>query len=69
MPIFFFYQTKQNSPAIRQFPSFSIFGRVTVIKRLRHKKTSRFTFGEKIHFVLGLLARDIANHSYAPNTP
>ena len=23
----------------------------------------------KIHFVLGLLARDIANHSYAPNTP
>ena len=28
-------------------------------------------FREKIHFVLdlGLLARDIANHSYSQNTP
>ena len=34
----------------------------------RHKKTSRFPFG-KLHFVLGLLARDIFNHSYAPNKP
>ena len=31
---------------------------------LRHKKTSRFTFWGKIHFVLGLLVRDKANHSY-----
>ena len=35
---------------------------------LRHKKTSRFTFGENI-IILALLARDIANHSYAENTP
>ena len=34
----------------------------------RHKKTSRFPFGE-LHSVLGLLARDIFNHSYAPNNP
>ena len=30
-------------------------------KTSRHKKTSRFTFEEKIHFVLGLLATDIAS--------
>ena len=36
---------------------------------LRHKKTSRFSFWGKIHFVLGLLARDFGNHSYSQNTP
>ena len=35
---------------------------------LRHKKTSRFTFGEKF-ILFCLLAIDIANHSYAQNTP
>ena len=30
-------------------------------KTSRHKKTSRFTFEEKIHFGLGLLATDIAS--------
>ena len=35
---------------------------------LRHKKTSRFTFGEKL-ILFCLLAIDIANHSYAQNTP
>ena len=34
---------------------------------LRHKKTSRFTFGEKF-ILFCLLAIDIANHSYAQNT-
>ena len=55
---------KVNSPAIRQFPSFSIFGHVTW-----HKKISRFTFGEKFIFfspkvsLLSFLERAIANHS------
>ena len=35
---------------------------------LRHKKTSRFTFGERF-ILFCLLAIDIANHSYAQNTP
>ena len=35
---------------------------------LRHKKTSRFTCGEKF-ILFFLLAIDIANHSYAQNTP
>ena len=35
---------------------------------LRHKKTSRFTFGEKF-ILFCLVAIDIANHSYAQNTP
>ena len=35
---------------------------------LRHKKTSRFTFGEKL-ILFCLLAIDIANDSYAQNTP
>ena len=43
-----------------------MFCQVTLIKR---KKTSRFTIRENNHFVLGLLARDIASHSYAQNTP
>ena len=39
-------------------------GELVANETLRHKKTSRFTFGENI-IILGLLARDIANHSYA----
>ena len=66
MKCLFAYPNKVNSPTIPQFPSFPIFCHVTLIKR---KKTSRFTIGENNHFVLGLLVRDIANHSYAQNTP
>ena len=41
---------------------------VTIINRLiRHKKTSRFTFGGKIHFALGLLASDIAKDLVLPS--
>ena len=68
----FVYTNKINSPPIRQFPPLSIFGHamchVTVIKRLGSRKPQDLFWG-KIHVVLGLLARDIANHSYAPNTP
>ena len=66
MKCLFAYPNKVNSPTIPQFPSFPIFCHVALIKR---KKTSRFTIGENNHFVLGLLVRDIANHSYAQNTP
>ena len=66
MKCLFAYPNKVNSPKIPQFPSFPIFCHVALIKR---KKTSRFTIGENNHFVLGLLVRDIANHSYAQNTP
>ena len=61
----FIYPYKVNSPAIRQFPSFSIFGscHVTIIKG--HLKSY---FRGKIHVVLGILARDIANQFYALNT-
>ena len=34
----------------------------------RYKETSRLIFIGKIHLFLGILARDIANQSYAPNT-
>ena len=43
----FVYPNKVNSPPIREFPSFSIFGHVTRHVTVRHKKTSRYTFGEK----------------------
>ena len=33
------------------------------------QRNIKIYFWRKIQFVLGLLARDIANHSYAPNTP
>ena len=39
---------------------------MTIIKREVARKP---IFGEKFIFVLRLLARDIANHSYALNTP
>ena len=61
----FIYPDKLIPLLIRQFPSFLIFGRktfhITII--LRRKKTSRLTFGEKFHFVLGILERDITNRS------
>ena len=61
----FIYPDKLISFVIRQFPPFLIFGRktfhITII--LRRKKTSRATFGEKFHSVLGILERDIANRS------
>ena len=60
----FIYPYKINSSPIRQFPSFSTFGscHVTIIKR--HLKNY---FRGKIHVVLGILARDIANQFYALN--
>ena len=61
----FVYPKRVNSPPIPQFPTFSVFGLGT----LRHKKTSRFTCGEKFIVFLGLLARDIAKYSHAQNTP
>ena len=68
----FVYTNKINSPPIRQFFPLSIFGHamchVPVIKRLGTRKPQDLPWG-KIHVVLGLLARDMANHSYAPNTP
>ena len=45
----------------RQFPSFSI-------KRSGTRKPQDFLLG-KNSFCSGLLARDISNHSYAPNKP
>ena len=66
MKCLFAYPNKVNSPPIRQFPLFPIFCHVTLIKG---KKTSRFTVVENNHFVRGLPVRDIANHSYAQNTP
>ena len=61
----FIYPYKVNSSPICQFSSFSIFGscHVTIIKR--HLKI--YVRG-KIHAVLGILARDIANQFYALNT-
>ena len=68
----FVYKNKVNSPPIRQYPSFSIFGhvtcQVTIIER-QAQENPKFYFLGKIIFVLGLLAKDIVNHSYAPNTP
>ena len=54
---------KINSPPIRQFSSVSIFGHVTIIKRQGTRKP------QDLLFVLGLLARDTANHLYAQNIP
>ena len=63
---------KENLPQFGQFPSISIFGHVTChVTKLNVKvqENLKMYLWGKIHFVLGLLARDIANHSYAPNTP
>ena len=43
------------------------FGHVTNVKAQENLKIYR-CWG-KLHFVLGLLARDIPNHSYVQNTP
>ena len=55
----FIYPDKLIPLPIRQFPQFLIFGRktfhITII--LRRKKTSRLTFGEKFHSVLGILEK------------
>ena len=53
----FIYPNKVNLPPIRQFPSF------------KAQENLKIYFWGKIHFVLSLLARDISNHSYVPNTP
>ena len=59
------YPDKLIPLLIRQIPPFLIFGHktfhITII--LRRQKTSRLTFGEKFHSVLGILERDIANRS------
>ena len=36
---------------------------------MKAQEDLKIYFSGKIHFVLGLLARDIANHSYASNIP
>ena len=65
----FVYPNKVNSPPIRQFLSFSIFGHVTchvtIFKRSAQENLKIYS-REKIYFVLGLLARDvyIANRSF-----
>ena len=61
------YPNKVNRPPIRQFPPFSIFGHVTchvaIFKRSGTRKPHDLLLG-KNYFVLGLLARDIANRSF-----
>ena len=57
--------SKYEKLPMSQFPSCLIFGHVTIT--LRHKKTSRLTFGEK--YILLLVPeskRNISNQSYAP---
>ena len=70
MPICLSKQSKfaTNSPISFIFDFLSRHMSLDHNKTLRHKKISRFSFGEKNSFCLGLLARDIANHSYAQNT-
>ena len=43
----FVYPNKVNFPTNSRIFSFSIFGHVTCHVTVRHKKTSRYTFGEK----------------------
>ena len=71
MPICLSKQSKfaTNSPTSIIFNFWSRDMSLDHNKTLRHKKISRFSFGEKNSFCLGLLARDIANHSYTQNTP
>ena len=61
------YPNKVNCPPIRQFPPFSIFGHVTchvaIFKRSGKRKPHYLLLGTN-YFVLGLLARDIANRSF-----
>ena len=60
----FVYRNNVNSPPIRQFPSFSISGHV----HDKAQENLKIYFWGNFHFVLGLLARDIANYSYAQIT-
>ena len=68
------YPEKVNSPPIRQFPSFSIFGHVTCHVTIINGYVTRrpqdlLLVGKKfMHLVLALLAKDITNQSYSPNT-
>ena len=58
----FVYRNKVNSPPIRQFPSRDHNLNVKAQENLK------IYFWGKVHFVLGLLARDIANYSFAQDT-
>ena len=55
----FIYPDKLIPLPIRQFLSFLIFGRKTfhIAIILTRKKTSRLTFGEKVHSFLGILEK------------
>ena len=67
----FVYPNKVNSALIRQFPSFQflVTWHVTWPKlNVKAQENLKNYFWGRIHLVLGLLARDITNHSYAPNT-
>ena len=71
MPICLFKQSKFATNSLISF-IFNFWSRDMSLdhnETLRHKKISRFFFGEKNSFCLGLLARGIANHSYVQNTP
>ena len=58
------YPNKVNSPPIRQFPSFSIFGgHVTIFERSATRKPQDLLLG-KNYFVPVLLVGNIANHSF-----
>ena len=66
----FFYPNKSNSPPIRQIPSFLILvtWHVTWSCHVKAQENLKICFWGKNHLVLGLLAIDIANHSYPQNT-
>ena len=71
MPICLFKQSKFATNSLISF-IFNFWSRDMSLdhnETLRHEKISRFSFGEKNSFCLGLLARGIANHSYAQNRP
>ena len=55
----FIYPKRVNSPPIRQFLSFSVFGYMTFIwPWLENLKVQKVYFTGTFHFVLGLLVRD-----------
>ena len=55
-----------------QFPSFAIFSHetchVTIINGYVTRRPQDILLGKKIHLVLAVLAKDIANQSYSLNT-
>ena len=63
----FIYPKKVNSPPIRQFTSFPIFGHVTchvtIINGCATRRPQELLLAKKIHLVLAILAKDIANQS------